>query len=171
MEDEFVRRALGLNAERLADGIVFRKRKEWAKTLRDKEEELRKYIEQHGGTKYPEAGYAQWKYLRSKAGDVITEPEDVVASAERLEELLKRSPKGIPSKEELQRLALEYGALREVREALERANDPQIFRWYLEGKPFLEYVAPLLVLEAKKQGLNHKRVAELLVKAVKEREE
>jgi len=125
-------------------------------------------LEKHGGTKYPEAGYAQWKYLRSQAGDVVTEPEDVVASAERLEELLKRFPRGTPSKGELQRLAIEYGALREVREALERADDSQIFRWYIEGKPFLEYVAPLLVLEAKKHGLNHRQVAKLLVKAVKE---
>ncbi len=66
-------------------------------------------------------------------------------------------------------MALTYGALREVREALERADDAQIFRWYLEGKPFLEYVAPLIVLEAKKQDLDHRKVAELIIKAIKEK--
>lgn len=90
MEEEFVRSALGLNAERLTDGLVFRKRREWVKALREKEEEIRKFLESHRETQYPEAGYAQWKYLREQAGNVITGPEDVVASAERLEKILKR---------------------------------------------------------------------------------
>ena len=169
MEEAFVRKALGLDEKKLTNGLIFKRRKEWVEALRKKEEELRKFLEQHGGTKYPEAGYAQWKYIRERAGNVITTPEDLVASAEKLEGILRKTPKGIPSKEKLEQVALEYGALREVREALEGEKDSDIFRWYLERKPFLEYIAPLLVLEAKQQGLDHRRVAELLMKIAKER--
>ncbi|GEM_PF-2896831 len=171
MEEVFVKRALGIDRERLTEGLVFKKRREWAELLRRKERELKKFLTEHGGSILPRAGYAQWKYLRERTGPVIETPEDIVASAERLEALLKRQlPKAIPSRQELERLALEYGALREVREALEKADDAKILNWYLKKGPFLDLVAPFIVLEAKQQGLDHRRVAELIVRAVKEGE-
>ena len=45
MEEGFVRKALGIDAEKLTHGMIFKKRKEWAKALKEREEELRKYLE------------------------------------------------------------------------------------------------------------------------------
>ena len=161
---EFVRSMLGLEKERLEQGEIFTKRKEWLNTLKAAEESIKRHLEEHGGSKFPEAGYRTWKYLREREEEIHKTPEDLVASARKLEELITWKPKQTPGEKELEHLAIAYGAMREVREALEGADERTIFRWYLERKPFLDYIGPLIVLEAKKRGLDPRRVAEEVMK-------
>jgi len=163
-EREFVRSMLGIEKERLEQGEIFTKRREWLNTLRAAEERIKRHLEEHGGSRFPEAGYRTWKYLREREGETHKTPEDIVASARKLEELIAWKPKRMPGEKELEQLAIAYGAMREVREALERADGKTIFRWYLERKPFLDYLGPLIVLEAKKRGLDPRRVAEEVMK-------
>jgi hypothetical protein len=170
VEERFIREVFGIDKENLREGLVFRKRKDWVRTLREQEERLRRIIDRRSGSKLAEAGYATWKMLKEKTGTINTTPSDVVASAEKLEEIMKLVPESW-DQDAMKKIALHYGAIRDVRETLEKAGDKDILWWILREKgKFLDYVAPIVILEAKKRGLDPHRTAELLVKAIKEGE-